>query len=571
VEGRRVLLTGGLEGRRALAGGPAAVAAWALLGLVSAICVLTLVILGAKLSFFNDDWFLLLQRPGLTADSVLTPHNGHLTALTVLSYKGLVAVFGLGSQVPFRLLLAATIVSLGVVVYVLVSERVGWLLGLVAATLVMFLGPAWEDLLFFASISQVGALSAGLAALLALECDTPKRNVLACLLLVCSILIFDLGIAFVVAAAIAVLLRRRPVQLWIPAIPTLLYGIWLLAYRSDVKSHVSLTNIEQLPRYVVDSVGFGLASITGLNGTALPAPHAGPLPTNYTVAHLLVLMVAIGVAVRLIRGGRPASRLIVVVGAALTFWVLAGANFTPGREPYASRYQLVDATLLIVIGAELFRSVRPKRWQTGTVVALALAALVSNLVSLRDGFRFMQYNSAYAKADLGVLEITRGVSRPDFRLLPSVAHNPYLSGVTARRYFSETSEHGSPSVDSPAQIAAASPAQRQAADNVLAAATGLLPYKVNRPANRHDCRQFSLSSVNGHAQVTIPSGGALVTDLGVSPVALGMRRFAPADHSLSLGTLAAGSSVRIPTRPDGLSPRWRLTASGASALEICPA
>src|SRR6267378_4199285 len=140
--------------------------AWLVLAAVVTACLVTLVVLGCKLTFFNDDWQLLLQRPGLSADSLLRPHNGHLTALTVLVYKALAAIFGLGSQVPFRLALAATIAAVGVLVYVLVSERCGRVAGLVAATLVMFLGAAWEDQLFVASISQVAPVATGLGALL---------------------------------------------------------------------------------------------------------------------------------------------------------------------------------------------------------------------------------------------------------------------------------------------------------------------------------------------------------------------------------------------------------------------
>ena len=47
----------------------------------------------------------------------------------------------------------------------------------------------------------------------------------------------------------------------------------------------------------------------------------------------------------------------------------------------------MDATLLIVIAAELFRPVRLRPWQTAAIVALALFALVSNLDILLDGYR----------------------------------------------------------------------------------------------------------------------------------------------------------------------------------------
>ena len=237
---------------------------WALLGLVCGACMLVLVILGMRLTFFNDDWYFLLQRPGLEGDSIFSPHNGQLVVLVDLSFKGLVALFGF-AQLPFRLVLSAAVAALGIVVYLIVSKRAGRFLGLVATTIVVFLGPAWEDLLFYASIGPIAALVTGLAAVLVLEEDAPRKNAIACLLLVCAVSLSGVGLAFVVAAAIAVVLRRRPGQLWIPAVPAVLYGIWWLTDGTDASSALSLSNLEHLPKYMLDSASIGLASITGLN------------------------------------------------------------------------------------------------------------------------------------------------------------------------------------------------------------------------------------------------------------------------------------------------------------------
>jgi hypothetical protein len=233
--------------------------------LICASSALTLVVLGSRLTFFNDDWYFLLQRPGLTADSVFAPHNGHLSALAVLIYKALVGLFGLESQLPFRLVLGAAVASVGIVLYLLVSERAGPLVGLLAATIVVFLGPAWEDLLWSFQIGLVGSLATGIAALLALEQESPRRSAVACLALVCSISLSDLGLAFVVAAAIAILVQGRPAQLWIVAVPAALFGTWWISYGSDAPSNVSAANLRHLPKYVLDSAASGLASVVGVN------------------------------------------------------------------------------------------------------------------------------------------------------------------------------------------------------------------------------------------------------------------------------------------------------------------
>src|ERR1700730_19028524 len=76
-----------------------------LLALVCAAGGLLVFVLQSQLTFFNDDWYFLLQRPGLEShgglDTVLAPHNGNIVVLQAVMYKALVAAFGLGSYLPF--------------------------------------------------------------------------------------------------------------------------------------------------------------------------------------------------------------------------------------------------------------------------------------------------------------------------------------------------------------------------------------------------------------------------------------------------------------------------------------
>src|SRR4051812_850375 len=120
---------------------------WIVLGALCLGSAATIVVLGSKLTFFNDEWYVLLLRPGLSAHTVLEPHNGHLSAIPILVYKGFVAAFGLDAQVPFRIALAIVVVALGLVVFAYVRERCGDVLALLAAALLLFLGSAWQDLL----------------------------------------------------------------------------------------------------------------------------------------------------------------------------------------------------------------------------------------------------------------------------------------------------------------------------------------------------------------------------------------------------------------------------------------
>ena len=540
--------------------------------LLASLCgasALLLVILGTRLSFFNDDWWFLLQRPGLEShgglDTVLAPHNGNLEVLLAAAYKALTAVFGMGSQVPFRVVMAAGVICLGVLVYSMVADRLGIELGLAAAAVVLFLGPAWEALLFFGGSNHLDAVVFGLAALVALERDTPTRNALACALLVLAVSISNTGAIFLVGAVVALLLRRELAAMWIVAVPAALFGLWWAFYGHEEPTGFTLGHVEHLPRYVFDSFSSGLAAITGVEQVQLP----GVVSSGHILAALVLLLLILWLA----RGGRPPAPALVPASALLAFWLLTGASAITGRPANSSRYQIVDAVLLIVVGAELLRGTRLVGRARSALAVVAVPIVASNLIVMRHGYDFLRLQSGYAKAALGALEIARPLAPRGLWLLPPTARNPYLSGVTADRYFAVTKAHGAPPVYNASQILSALPLQRQAADSVVAAA-----YRISvRPA-------ASISSVaacgrlpNG-AERAVKPPGAVVRNLSPVVLAVGVSRFAPPGMPVYVGFLWAHATARveIPLPADAVATRWRITlvdprrVAGA-ATRVCQA
>jgi hypothetical protein len=538
---------------RSLAAPPAA---WLLLIVMVTVSALIVVILGAKLTFFNDDWYFLLQRPGLESsgglDTLLAPHNGNLVALLALSYKLLVGVFGLGSQLPFRLVMALTLAGLGGLVFVFVNDRLGPVAGLAATAVILFLGPAWEDLLFYTALLDLaGAMVFGIAALLALESDTQRRNAIASVLLVCSISMSNAGVPFVVGGAIAIALRRRPRQLWIPGVPAVLFGLWWAFYGSKQPSGLSLANIEHLPRYVLDSVSAGLASLTGLNHSGAAAALAR--------GHIIAAILAAALVLCVFRGRRPGAGSLVLGGTALAFWCLTGASFIVGREPTASRYQLIDATLLILLGAEMLRGVQLPRRALAFLSLAAVLVVASNLDALGHGFDFMRKHSEVAEADLGALQIAGGLAPPRLALLEPVARDPYLSGVTAGRYFAQTRAHGSPAFYTPVKLATAAPAARQGADSVLTAADRVAAQPTNGHGATGTCRRLAIGIGSAGSSLPLSHGLDLVRNLSAGPLVIGVSRFAPEGMPIPIGFVAPRSSVRLVIPPDSFAPPWRVS------------
>jgi hypothetical protein len=540
------------------------------LGGLMAFAGVLIVVLGDRLSFFNDDWYFLFQRPGMEShagiDIFLAPHNSNLVLVPAIVYKALVGLFGLSSQLPFRIVLAICVVLLGPAVYKLVSDRVGVAFGLGAAAIVMLLGAAWEDLLFFASIDLVGSLVAGLFALVALRKDTRRANTVACALLTVSVCCSNVGLAFACGAVVCVLLRRRPGQLWIAAVPILVFVAWWLAYGRDQPSHVALSNVGHLPRYVLDSLETTMASLTGLN--------AGTVPDTYVRGRILLIVVLMALVVWVIRGGRPRPAALVALTALLAFWVLTCLGYTPGREPFASRYQLIDAALALVLAAEIVPMVRPRAVVSGIAIAAATAIVIANLtVRLDAGYHFLLTQRNYVKTDVGVLQAVRPRIPADLMLTPSVAGSPYLTGITGSRYLAETAAHRVPSSFSIRQILSSTPHLRQSADGVLAATEQLRPARV-ASARATACRRI-VTAPGQPAQDAIARPGSLtLKNPGQAVLGIAVRRFAPAGVVTPIAFIGPGTSERLRIPRDRLPLTWHLqavAASSSAALVVCGA
>ena len=607
---------GGAGGERRLG------TALALLALALAVtAALLYVLLGDRLSFFNDDWYFLLQRPGLESggglDTLLAPHNGNLVLIPAALYKLLVLGFGLSHQWPFHVMLALAIAALGLLLFAAVSRRAGPLLGLCAAAIVLFLGVAWEDLLFFASIDLVGSLVAGLAALAVVEAPTRRRDILACLLVTVSLACSNLGVAFGVGVAVwLVLVRRRPRDLWIVAIPAVLFVIWWAIDGHRQPAHFSLANLRALPHYIADSASAGAASLAGIS--------AGTEPTTYHRGAIVLVVAALG-AVAARRQLTPRWRRLLVPGAGLLcFWLLTGLGFYPGREPFASRYQLIDATFMLLLVAELLG--RPG---TGAVAAggaaplnaeahrLAVAAPLNaeahrlagaaglcltavvvflNLANgLTDGYGFLRTQSAYVRADLGALALAsvRGIEQPgagrpsdaDVQLTEAITHTPYLSGITLARYRAETAAHGRPAGDSLTQLAAAPEAIRQSADGVLIAAEAVHPAPGPGPSaqpgrgapsgSRAGCRRVG-NMPGDRRELALSNGTTVLHNRSATGLAISVRRLAGPGFSSGIALIGPDASEHLVISADAIGRPWRLSVRGASAataatLSVCRA
>jgi hypothetical protein len=157
------------------------------------------------LTFLQDTWEFLMNRRDLTVDALLKPHNEHIVVIPVVFEQTLLRLFGMTSARPEYVLQTVALLVTASLLFVYVRRRVGSWLALFAAVLLLFLGPAWEAILWPFEISFVGSVLFGIAMLLALDRDDRPGDIAACVFLLLSFGFSSVGIPFAAAAAVDVL------------------------------------------------------------------------------------------------------------------------------------------------------------------------------------------------------------------------------------------------------------------------------------------------------------------------------------------------------------------------------
>jgi hypothetical protein len=537
----------------------------ALLGVALAASAALVLALAHDYTFIQDAWGFLLERRGNSAGDFLQPHNEHIVVIPVAIQKALLPVFGLTTTLPELILLLAASLTTAVLVFVYVRRRVGPWPALLAAVLLLFLGPSWAVLLWPFEIAIVGSVMAGVAVLLLLERGDRRGDLLACLALTLSLGFSSLGLSFIAAAAVDVFQRRRELGLgraWVAAVPLLLFAAWYAGWGHDADSNLSLENILSSPVYLLEGFANSIASLLGLS--TIDVNDVGEPAWGRPLLVAAALLVLWGQTRR--PGFSP--RLWPLAAAAASYWLLAGFNYVPGRSAVAGRYGYAGAVFVLLIAAELLRGVRFSRralWTGGAVAAIAVA---SNLAFFREGDRWLEHLSVLTRADTAAIEIARRTVHPEFFLNPEVAGTGALITIDARRYLALVEDHGSPAY-TPAELAAAPEFARRQADVVLSQA---LPLTTRTLAGAYR-RSAAPGCVEALPDQEIPLGpGVARIEVAPGPHAdFSLRRFALTGHPVKTAGADGGSTTLLRIERDEAGRPWFLRVETQQPARVCPA
>jgi hypothetical protein len=513
----------------------------------------------SRITFWHDEWNLLLHRRGWSLGTFLDPVVEHLVAIPILIYKLLLEVAGMNSPAPYQLVAVLTFVASLALLFVYVRARLGPWVALAAILPILFMGPAWDDLLFPYQMTWFGSVACGLGALLCLQRETRNWDIAATVLLVGGLLFSDAGLPFVAGAAVEVCLSpRRFERAFVAIVPAAIWGLWYLGWGHTAHTFVSFENLANGPSYVLDGLSSSIGVYLGLS-----QPFGGPDASALDWGRPFLLLVVALAVWRILKLGRPSDRLLVVLAVLVAYWSLTALNASPLGPPTAGRYQYLGVVGLALVAAELWRNARIGPWVTAGLIAVAVMASLSNYTRLRDAAHGLAGIAQQTRGGLAALELARDRVDPGLELTQQNSDVDYLGLMDAGSYLSAVDAYGSPAY-TPSELPDAPEPARVAADKVSGAALGIR--LEASPGGGLRC--LGVNAASGPS-APVPPGG-LVIRARRGGVIAGLRRYSKASFPLSFGTLPAGQAELLRIPPDRSAVPWTLQLTGSGEATVCP-
>ena len=421
-------------------------------GVGTLVAVVVLVRLGMGLTFFADEWAVIADR-AVTPGDLLRPFNEHWLAVTIVAYRAILAVAGMGSYVPYLAVLAVLHAAVALLVYALVRRRTTPAIAAGIALIVLLFGSGFENLFWGIQIGFVGATALGLGALLLLDdvptLPGPGRAVAATTLLTVAVMTSGYGLFMLGLVGLDVLLdgrRRRWVVLLL--VPVGLYGLWYVTLgRSGIATYGNPFTVETLgalPRFIVDGLATAFGSAAG----------GGAIVGRLLIGVLVVWLAWLAIRRRSIP--RRAVACLLAIAAEYTIVGIVRAQLEVDASLY-TRYAYLSGILALIAASSLIgRPAITPRWRpvvVATGVAVLALSLAWNVTLLLAG------RGLYAeRADLTRAFVTLGTTDP---LPPGVDPDLNLVLVPSPvQLRSVLATYGSPMADSlaPGSVPPVSPA-----------------------------------------------------------------------------------------------------------------
>lgn len=539
---------------------------WIVLGLAIAAYAALALWLTRGTTLYVDEVNFFQGSNGFEPKSLLTPVNGHLLLVPHAIYAVVFEIFG-ASYIYLRIIEVAGVALVAGLFFALAKRRIGGAAALAPTLVLLFFGTSWEITLSPLGIPNVYALAAGVGALLVLERGDRRGDLGGCALLLVAVASYSVGLAFVPAAAVSVLLRPdRWRRAWIFLTPLALYGAWWLAKPlletplSGAKFGVQLSNLLHAPDFIANSAAAVAVAITGLNYDS-SATSFVPQNTDPIWGPILAALAGFALVIRLRRGAVPPS-LWTGIALLLTLWMsFALVAHSIGRTPEQARYMYPGAVAALIVAVEAARGIRVSRWPLVVLLGVAAVSLTFNIAHFRQGGAWLRTYSASARADFTAIELARDGVDPTF--LPSSGVT-FFMGIEAGRYLSAVDRIGSPAFTE-AELQAQPETVRGSADSVLAQALGVKITAITAGTTGRHCNR--LRPTGAPVSFSVGPQGALLRSSAAAQVTVG--RFA-SGAPVPVGSLSPNRPAVLPILADRSNQPWHATVAPTQrAVTVC--
>jgi hypothetical protein len=508
--------------------------------------------LGRGMTFFYDEWSFIDTRGQSFWHDVWLPHQGHPSMIPFTAYRLLLLTVGLRHYWPYLALVLAVNLVCGWLVFLLLRRRVHPAIAGALASVLMLLGPGFQDLLWPFQIGFLGSVAGGLAALVLLDRRTHRADLGACAVLLVAVGCSGICVPFLVGISIELCWRRRWRHLWVTIVPAVAFGLWFLW--QDRGEHTS-------------SPGIGTA--LHFYGQAATATMAAGLGRDMSVGTVGAVVLGFLALAGLARRPSQAGRLVMALAGAGTFWTMTlvarGISL-----PLPSRYIYPSLVFALLVVGELpgllagpdrgdvrAGASRPRHaaagpdgatlWRRGAGIAVAVgvAAVVAfsalviywNSTAMTEGARGLVGNSATVRATLAGVELAGSADPPTYR--PDITGAPQIE---VGQYLAAARAYGSPA-DPVDRLRTLPDFQRAFLDESLLGGLGMTFSATTLPTSAVPCGTLGDAGPGGALAVRQPAGGLVVQAAPGLPLEVFARSYGPAYWPV--GDVAAGTTVRI--------------------------
>jgi len=330
--------------------------------------------------FFLDEWDFLANRTAFNLHDLFVAHNEHWVTLPALAYRGLWWVFGLRTYRPYQLLIVVMHLGLAFMLRSLMRrlDVRPWTATVVASMLVFF-GSGYQDIVLPSQITLVGSMIFGLVHLRLANHDGPldRRDYLGLAAGLAALMCSGVGVSMVIAVGVAVLITRGWRLALLHTVPlAAIYLVWFAAIGHEgYTSSAKQGGVGDIVRFVRVIVAATFRAVGDFGGIGLVLG--------------VLLVVGLVVAWRPLPAAelrsRAAAPLGLLVGA---FSLLCITGYGRGGQSAfdeKSRYlYIVFALLLPALAIAADAVMRRWRVMTPAVVVLLLIGIPGNLDVIAD-------------------------------------------------------------------------------------------------------------------------------------------------------------------------------------------